>query len=186
MESVIGVLADTHIPDRSRRLHPQIMEIFTEAKVEMILHAGDISIPRVLRELEKIAPVKAVRGNRDFFWSPKLDLHLVIEVQGKKIGMTHGHGSFSLYLKDKARYLLKGQIPTFDFFVQRAKASLPDGVDVIIFGHNHAPMRKWQDGKLLFNPGSACCHVFKDRPESVGLLRISPGLIQAEIIDLDH
>ena len=151
----------------------------------MILHAGDISIPRVLRELEEIAPVQAVRGNRDFFWSPKLAMHLVIEVQGKKIGMTHGHGSFSQYLKDKARYLMGRHVLTFDFSAQRAKAWLPGDVDVIIFGHNHAPMQEWQDGKFVFNPGSACCHVYKDRAASVGILRVSPEKIRAEIIEFE-
>ena len=91
MESIIGVLADTHIPDRSRRLNPKIADIFRAAKVELILHAGDISIPRVLRKLEEIAPVHAVRGNRDLFWSANLPMHRVLEIEGNKIGMTHGN-----------------------------------------------------------------------------------------------
>ncbi len=185
MEHVIGVLADTHVPDRSQRLNPQIADIFSAAKVEMILHAGDISVPQVLKKLEEIAPVRAVRGNRDFFWPSKLPMQLVIEIQGKKIGLTHGHGSFSQYLGDKARYLISGKFLTFDYSARRAQASLPDDMDVIIFGHNHAAMQKVQDGKLIFNPGSACCHLYKDKAASVGLLRISEGGIKGEIINLE-
>jgi putative phosphoesterase len=183
-ERIIGVLADTHIPDRRRRLHPQIAEIFRAAKVEMILHAGDISIPSVLRELEKIAPVQAVRGNRDLFWSEELPIYRVLDIEGKKIGITHGHGSFSQYVGDKIRYLM-GHIPKFRYYAERAQDSLPNDVDAIIFGHNHAAMLEWRAGKLFFNPGSACCHVFKDKGTSVGLLRVTAEKIMGEIIFLE-
>ncbi len=182
-ESVIGVLADTHIPDRSRQLNPQIKEIFADAKVGMILHAGDISRPRVLRELESIAPVHAVRGNRDLLWRPQLPLSLVIEVGGKKIGMTHGHGSFVQYAKDKFNFMLR-RYKGFDFFAERAIEMLPKGMDAIVFGHSHSPMERRKGGMLIINPGSACCHLYRDKPPSIGLLRVSAEGIQSQIIAL--
>ena len=54
----IGVISDTH-----NFLDPQIPELF--AGVSHILHAGDIGLPRVLTQLESIAPVTAVGGNTD-------------------------------------------------------------------------------------------------------------------------
>ncbi|MBW6475409.1 MAG: metallophosphoesterase family protein, partial [Anaerolineaceae bacterium] len=48
----IGVLSDTHIPDRVGALHPDILPAFKEMGVELIIHAGDISSPVVLRQLE--------------------------------------------------------------------------------------------------------------------------------------
>jgi putative phosphoesterase len=54
----IGVVSDTHgllRPEAARAL----------AGVQRILHLGDVGKPSVLNELEKIAPVTAVRGNVD-------------------------------------------------------------------------------------------------------------------------
>jgi len=56
--TVIGVVSDTHgllRPEALRRLRG----------VDRIVHAGDIGTPGVLRALEAIAPVTAVRGNND-------------------------------------------------------------------------------------------------------------------------
>ena len=39
----LGVLADTHIPDRVPELDPQIIQVFRRAGVAAILHAGDVS-----------------------------------------------------------------------------------------------------------------------------------------------
>src|SRR5438270_8040734 len=56
----IGVISDTHIPE-FKHLPQAIWEHF--AGVELIIHAGDLSILRVIAELETIAPVVAVQGN---------------------------------------------------------------------------------------------------------------------------
>ncbi len=65
MESLlrIGLVSDTHIPEAGRELPPQIYEAF--AKVDLILHAGDMHIIEVLDWLESLAPVVAARGNGD-------------------------------------------------------------------------------------------------------------------------
>ena len=59
----IGVVADTHIPDRTRELPAEIFDHLHG--VDMILHAGDVSRQIVLDRLATIAPVIAVQGNRD-------------------------------------------------------------------------------------------------------------------------
>jgi putative phosphoesterase len=70
--TTLGVLADTHIPDRVPTLNPRVIQVFRQAQVSAILHAGDVSVPQVLAELEKIAQVYAVRGNRDIFLSQEI------------------------------------------------------------------------------------------------------------------
>ena len=67
--TTLGVLADTHIPDRVNQLNPRVLEIFQQAEVNAILHAGDVSVPRVLEELGQVAPVHAVRGKSRYFLS---------------------------------------------------------------------------------------------------------------------
>ena len=57
----IGLLSDTHICNEELPL--QFEQVF--ADVDLILHAGDIIYPRVLDELEHMAPVLAARGDED-------------------------------------------------------------------------------------------------------------------------
>jgi len=52
----IGVISDTH-----GLLRPEAVQALRG--VDRIVHAGDIGSPDVLRGLEAIAPVTAVRGN---------------------------------------------------------------------------------------------------------------------------
>lgn len=180
----IGLIADTHIPDRRRELDPQVIPIFKQAKVSMILHAGDISVPGVLAELEQVAPVAAVRGNRDWFGFKDLPLKRVVQIGGKRIGLTHGHVSWGSYVRDKLVFLLRGP-QSFEFFAQRAAKEI-EGVDALVFGHNHEPMIKEIDGKLVINPGSACYQVLGNKSPSVALLHIEGGEMKAEIVFLSE
>jgi putative phosphoesterase len=59
----IGVLADTHVGEHLPALPPEVLERFDG--VDLIVHAGDVAVPRVLEELAEGAPVAAVRGNHD-------------------------------------------------------------------------------------------------------------------------
>ncbi len=182
--TTLGIIADTHIPDARRQLHPRVQSIFEAAGVSGILHAGDISIPRGLRDLEAIAPVVAVRGNRDWFGFEDLPLIRVLQVGGATIGLTHGHARLRTYIYDKLRFFVRGP-RSFDYFARQAAAQLPADVDAIVFGHNHDPMIKWEGSKLIFNPGSASYQVLGDKPPSVGLLHIEDGQLRPEIIYLD-
>lgn len=179
----LGLIADTHVPDRRRGLHPQVLPTFRRARVTTILHAGDLSVPRLIAELESVAPVVAVRGNRDWFGFGDLPFHRTLVVDQVRIGLTHGHGSWALYVADKFNFLLRGP-HSFDFFTKRAVSLISD-VDVIIFGHNHEPMVKQMDGKLVVNPGSACCQMRPGLPPTVGLLHVEGRKVQAEIVDLE-
>lgn len=179
----LGLIADTHVPDRSRRLHPAVLPAFEKAGVDQILHAGDISVPRILRQLEEVAPVMAVRGNRDWFGFKELPMRRVLRIGEKRIGLTHGHGSWGHYLRDKLRYLLRGP-QSFEVALQRAIAMIED-VDVVVFGHNHEPMVKEIDGLLVVNPGSACCQVLAGKPPTVGLLHVDGKKIWGEIVNLE-
>lgn len=180
----LGVIADTHIPDRAKRLHPQVLPAFERAAVDAILHAGDISAPRVLRQLAQVAPVHAVRGNRDWFGFPDLPLARVLTFEGITIGLAHGHYDFPRYLRDRLLIFLRGPQP-FRKAINQAIEVLPHHVDVVVFGHNHHPHNKWLDGKLLFNPGSPHVQVLPGIPPTVGLLRIDGDQVDAQILPLE-
>jgi putative phosphoesterase len=179
-QMLIGVLADTHIPDRVNDLHPDVLPAFAAVGVQQIFHAGDISTDRVLARLREVAPVTAVRGNRDIFTK---DLNRIeqFEFAGVQVALMHGHGGLFPYLRDKLLFYRDGyQLNRYlDLVVDAAGAA-----QVVVFGHTHHAVIHQHRGKLVFNPGSASFGPFRGELPSIGLLRISGGEAKPEIIQL--
>jgi putative phosphoesterase len=157
----IGVISDTHIP-HFKKLPEVIWEHFAE--VELIIHAGDLSILSVIDELETIAPVVAVQGNIEHEEVMlKLPIKREIEVGHCRIGVVHILGD------SRSR-------------VRLARQEFPDA-RVVVYGHSHNPYNQEHDGQLLFNPGSATDRRRQPRC-SIGLLYVddeSKG-VQGEIV----
>jgi len=59
----IGLISDTHIPEACEHLPSRVFEVFRG--VDLVMHAGDVYVNRVLDELAEIAPVIAALGNGD-------------------------------------------------------------------------------------------------------------------------
>lgn len=178
----LGVLADTHVPDRAAELPAQVLQRFTDARVDAILHAGDVSVPRVLKQLEQVAPVYAVQGNRDIYALRQLPMQVRLSFEGVSIGLAHGHGTFSRYIVDKFHRQLYGRL--VEHYIQRMLLTFPE-MDVIVFGHLHVSCNFHLNGKLLFNPGSTSYPWPRKKPPTFGLLRLEQGIEpQGEIIEL--
>lgn len=178
---IIGVVADTHIPDRARALHPHLLPALREVGVSHILHAGDISSRRVLNELAQVAPVTAVRGNRDIFLR---DLNMVEQRTfcGVRVAITHGHGGFLSYFLDKGKHLLYGY--RVDHYIKDLVRAAGDA-QVIVFGHTHHAVAMKAEDKLLFNPGSVTAGPLEGRGPSFGLIHIgSDGALWTQIVPL--
>ena len=152
---LVGLISDTHGMIRAEALAAL-------HGVELILHAGDVGSFAVLRELQGIAPVRAVFGNTDDPGILGLPERVDLQLGGLAIHMSHGHETGS---------------PTPDSLVRRYAA------DVIIYGHTHKPLIAHVGKTLIVNPGAAGARRFKLQP-SVGLLRIENGAASAEIVTL--
>src|SRR6266550_8586062 len=152
---VLGLIADTHGLIRSG-VHDAL------TGVELILHAGDVGGPGILDELRLIAPVKAVFGNADAPDDPSLSDEIVLDVEGVRVHVSHGHEVGS---------------PT------PAKLAARYNADVVIYGHTHRQLITRLEGRLFVNPGSAGPKRFSLSP-SVGRLTIANGTAEVEIIDL--
>lgn len=115
----IAVLSDTH-----GRLRDETVARL--GCVDYIIHAGDLDCPSVLEELERFAPVYAVRGNNDWGgWG--LPRVLRTELGGVRFCVVHKRADVPWDLT---------------------------GVDVVVCGHTHRYEEEWVLGRLWLNPGS--------------------------------
>ena len=149
----IGVISDTH-----GLLRPEVAPAL--AGVEQILHLGDVGKASILKDLEKIAPVTAIRGNvdRDGPCS-KLPETEVALIEGQYLYMLHDL---------KALHL--------DPAAARFAA--------VLSGHTHVPNFHRKKGVLYFNPGSCGPRRF-ELPVTVGLLTVDAnGELEAKIVPL--
>ncbi len=181
--TILGVLADTHIPDQVPDLNPKVLQVFRQVGVAAILHAGDVSVPSVIKILEQVAPVYAVRGNRDIFYLRNLPTQIKLNIEGVTIGMAHSHGTFRNYMIDKIHRSIHGRFD--EKYLRRMLQTFPDA-DVIVFGHLHVPYNIQLDGKLLFNPGSTRFPSYGGSPATFGLLHlVQDEKPRGEIIELE-
>ena len=179
---VIGVVADTHVPDRVNPLHPELLSQIKAREVDYIFHGGDISTPRVLDELRTIAPVYAVAGNRDWF-QPALPRHRLFRINGVETLLTHGHINAYHYWIDKVKNMLNGY--EFKRYAKRLPPLVP-AASVCIYGHSHHAENRRSDGRLFFNPGSSSVAEKPDFRLSFGIIHFHPdGGFSGEIIALE-
>jgi len=149
---IIGIISDTH-----GLLRPDAVKLLRGS--EHIIHAGDIGSPEIIPELEKIAPVTAIRGNVDTqTWTRRFAETEVVELGGLHIYVIHDVNALDLNPK------------AADFAA-------------VISGHSHQPKQETKDGVLYFNPGSAGPRRFK-LPISVGRLEISDKRIKGTILTI--
>ncbi len=124
------------------------------AGCDLILHAGDLSVPSVLDDLALIAPVCAVRGDHDRDLDD-LPRSLVVTVRGWRIGMVHGSWSG---LWDAAT-VVRHTLPSHDDWQIRLERELLHrigAVDALVYGHWHIPRVTTQDSTLVLCPGAVC------------------------------
>jgi len=129
---LIGIISDTHVPDRANTLPKKVVDEFSN--VDLIVHCGDITSPQVLNELKDLSKVVAVKGNMDYLELPRKE---ILDINGIKIGIIHGDIVYPRGDTLKLKYL-----------------GLEMGVDILISGHTHTPLIEKQKDILILNPGS--------------------------------
>jgi hypothetical protein len=149
----IGVVSDTH-----GLLRPEVAPAL--AGVERILHLGDVGNASILKELGKIAPVTAIRGNVDR------------EGPCSELPETE-----VLLIADRYVYMLH-DLNTLHLDPAAGKFA------AVLFGHTHVPNFYRRKGVLYFNPGSCGPRRF-ELPVTVGLLTVNEdGKFEAKIVPL--
>jgi uncharacterized protein len=149
---IVGVISDTH-----GLLRPEALTAL--AGSDHIIHAGDIGAPDIISELQRIAPVTAIRGNIDTEpWAQRLPETEVVELSGHHLYLIH-------------------DLKALDLNPSKA------GFSAVVSGHSHRPSIQWKEGVLYFNPGSAGPRRFS-LPISMGRVRISEKALEPELIKL--
>jgi uncharacterized protein len=144
----VGVLSDTH-----NLLRPRVLELL--AGCDRILHAGDVGELEILRQLERIAPVAAVRGNTDMGRAAaELPEELTGSLDGLAFGVIHR----------------REDIPR----------DWPSRLRLVIFGHSHRPELEWRGQCLLLNPGACGARRFT-LPLTLAILTVAGERIVPEI-----
>lgn len=161
---LIGIISDTHIPERARKIPDIVFNIFEG--VDMILHAGDLVSVHVLEKLEKLAPTRCVQGNMDRYYGLKLPKNDIITVEGYRIGLNHGE----VYPRGDTQQL--------------KYIALELGVDILITGHTHLAFIKEFDDIILLNPGSPT--VPRMSEPSIMLLEIDENTVESRIIKVGN
>ena len=169
----VGLLSDTHILHEGEELPPQVAEAFYG--VDLILHAGDIYIPSVLDELERIAPVLAAEGDGDDYGDILTDERVkqkhILRLEGQTLWLIHERPS-RLYTSLSQR---SGHSEGKD---------APDTPDVVVFGHEHRTVVENHGDTLFVNPGSPTFLNYHHGLGTVCILDINSGQARAHILQL--
>ncbi|MCA0754223.1 metallophosphoesterase [Paenibacillus sp. N4] len=160
----IVVVSDTHMPRMNKKLPDRLLRELKTAKA--IIHAGDWTNLSVYESLAAFAPVYGVAGNNDGAdIIHKFGFRRLIELDGVKMGIVHGHGT-GKRIDTEARAL---------------EAFKNVSLDVLIYGHSHIPVLKRSAGLLVFNPGSPT-DKRKQPLYSFGIFKLASGTVTAKHI----
>lgn len=148
----IGVVGDTHnrMPNVER-----IVSIFREARVERVIHTGDITQPKVLEEFATLdVPLLGVYGNNDHGERERL------EREAHRFGMDLTDPPRVFDWADRRILVVHDPLEVPDV--------LPDGLDLLLHGHTHRHRHERQGATLIFNPGECAGH--REGANAVGLI----------------
>ncbi len=161
----VGLVSDTHA-----YFHPNLRKVFDG--LDLILHAGDIGNPKIIDELKKIAPTKAVFGNIDGQEIRRDHPEIQdLEIEGNKILMIHIAGRPGRWYPGIQK-LLRDRKP-----------------DLFICGHSHilqVERIKRFDGLLFVNPGAAGRQGFHKIKTCARIQIDTKGFSKMEVIHLDE
>ncbi len=132
---LVGVISDTH--DRLPAID-RALALFAERGVEAIIHPGDLVAPFAARRmLGYEGPLHVTYGNND----------------GERKGLKH-----------VLRQIVDGPLPValggrnilIHHFIDWCKPQDIEWADIVITGHTHEVVNRFEGDKLFLNPGEAC------------------------------
>ena len=160
---IIGVTGDTH---NNLKNIKTICSIFNENRVDLVLHTGDISLPKALLAFKCLdCPLKVVLGNNDIGEEKSL------REASKEFDCEIFKEPYSLkLLEKKISHLHHPELIDNSMLLE---------FDVILHGHTHRYRLEKENNCLIFNPGE--CAGFLKGKNHVGLVSLKK--LEAKIIN---
>ncbi len=135
INNIIKAIKDNYYPDR-------------------LIHLGDYVEDGIrLGEALNISTT-IVRGNGDYY-TDDYNYEDIIEINGKKLFLTHGH-----------KYMVHYDINNLFYRGQEL------GVDYVLFGHTHVPIIERENNMIIMNPGSPTYPRGYNREKTIGMIEI--------------
>lgn len=160
--SLVGIMADSH---DNRTAAQKAVELFNRRGVGLVVHAGDIISPFMVRDFEKLAcPMELVFGNND---GERVGLAAAFKDRGV---LAPGPRPFSW---GGRRFLLMHESGCLE------AAAAAAAVDIIVYGHTH-DIDVRQGPPLVINPGEAGGWLHGRATVAI----VNLDSLQAEILDL--
>lgn len=133
--------------------------------IDMLIHLGDGE--REFKSIKEMYPkikMYYVAGNCDYNSSSPNELVIPVDFN-LKIFATHGH-----------RYYVK-------YSLEAIKSSaIENRCSIVLFGHTHKRLEKYEDGLYILNPGSISCPRDEKKP-SYGIIEITKSGIITNVAD---
>lgn len=143
---LIAVVSDTHGATHAMKCVKKAI-----VNADVLIHLGDnISDLKYIKYGFR-GEVYGVSGNCDF--TTEYPTEQIIEIEGKRFFITHGH-----------KYGVKYDISTIFYKGKEL------GVDAVLFGHTHVKVVDQEEGMWIINPGSTSLP--KDRTQSIAFIEI--------------
>jgi len=155
----IAVISDTH-----GSVKECINTLLHINNIDKVIHLGDNTNDAV--EIASITQIETifVKGNCDVY-DHNTPEEMLIELNSKKILITHGH-----------KYNVKSGLNNLYY---RGKEL---GVDVVLFGHSHNPLIVDYDNIIFFNPGSTTLPRACSK-KSIGIIEVGEK-IEAKLLKI--
>jgi putative phosphoesterase len=148
----VGVVSDTH--DNARNV-ARIVEVLREARVERVIHTGDITRPATLRLFAALeVPLFGVYGNNDRD-------RATLAAAAAELGFALADPPLELHWAERRIVVVHDR---------KEHPELPS-CDVFLHGHDHRLALERVNGTLVFNPGE--CAGWLEGCNAVGVLDLS-------------
>jgi len=158
------LISDTHLVDDLSLLPQDSIPIIKKA--DLVIHCGDIVSLKAFAFFKSISKsFIAVQGNWDYELTA-LPLFEMLDVEGIRIGITHGHLNVGSYGK------INGSISTYRSY-NLFKQNLPE---IIAYGHSHESSDFLYKNVRMINPGS-----LGEGQRSLAVIDIDEGEIKVKI-----
>ena len=138
----IGVVSDTH--NNSRNVL-EIVRLFNEAKVDHVIHTGDITTAKTLKLFSRLSvPLSGVFGNNDVDVDSLLRIASLCDFQFQ-------HPPLNLNIGE--RHVVVVHDP------RELTGPLVKNIDVALHGHTHLLHIERRNNLTIFNPGECAGHM---------------------------